>query len=74
MEKLGLALPFFDGIRSERLLARLLQAKRDYLGMHTCERVDKPRGEFFHTHQPGVAVAQRFSSSTTMTPIGVPIT
>jgi 6-phosphogluconate dehydrogenase len=44
------ALAFFDGIRSERLPANLLQAQRDYFGAHTYERADKPRGEFFHTH------------------------
>jgi 6-phosphogluconate dehydrogenase len=43
------ALSFFDGYRSERLPANLLQAQRDYFGAHTYERVDRPRGEFFHT-------------------------
>ncbi len=43
------ALAYFDGYRSERLPANLLQAQRDYFGAHTYERVDKPRGEFFHT-------------------------
>jgi len=43
------ALCYFDGFRSERLPANLLQAQRDYFGAHTYERVDKPRGEFFHT-------------------------
>ena len=43
------ALAFYDGYRSERLPANLLQAQRDYFGAHTYERVDKPRGEFFHT-------------------------
>lgn len=43
------ALSFFDGYRSERTSANLLQAQRDYFGAHTYERVDKPRGEFFHT-------------------------
>jgi 6-phosphogluconate dehydrogenase len=47
------ALAFFDGIRSERLPANLLQAQRDYFGAHTYERVDKPRGEFFHTNWTG---------------------
>ncbi|MFK5891841.1 MAG: decarboxylating NADP(+)-dependent phosphogluconate dehydrogenase [Pseudomonadota bacterium] len=42
------ALSFFDGYRSKRLPANLLQAQRDYFGAHTFERVDKPRGEFFH--------------------------
>jgi 6-phosphogluconate dehydrogenase len=47
------ALAFFDGYRSERLPANLLQAQRDYFGAHTYERVDKPRGEFFHTDWTG---------------------
>jgi 6-phosphogluconate dehydrogenase len=50
---LGTALAFFDGFRSERLPANLLQAQRDYFGAHTYERVDKPRGEFFHTNWTG---------------------
>ncbi|NQS91662.1 MAG: decarboxylating NADP(+)-dependent phosphogluconate dehydrogenase, partial [Chloroflexi bacterium] len=44
------ALAFYDGYRSARLPANLLQAQRDYFGAHTYERVDKPRGEFFHTN------------------------
>ena len=47
------ALSFFDGFRTERLPANLLQAQRDYFGAHTYERVDKPRGEFFHTNWTG---------------------
>jgi 6-phosphogluconate dehydrogenase len=47
------ALASFDGYRSERLPANLLQAQRDYFGAHTYERVDKPRGEFFHTNWTG---------------------
>jgi 6-phosphogluconate dehydrogenase len=43
------ALAFYDGYRSARLPANLLQAQRDYFGAHTYERVDRPRGEFFHT-------------------------
>jgi 6-phosphogluconate dehydrogenase len=43
------ALAFFDGYRSERLPAYLLQAQRDYFGAHTYERIDQPRGKFFHT-------------------------
>ncbi len=43
------ALAFFDGYRRGRLPQNLLQAQRDYFGAHTYERVDKPRGEFFHT-------------------------
>lgn len=43
------ALAFFDGFRSQRLPANLLQAQRDYFGAHTYERIDAPRGQFFHT-------------------------
>jgi 6-phosphogluconate dehydrogenase len=43
------ALSFYDGYRRARLPANLLQAQRDYFGAHTYERVDRPRGEFFHT-------------------------
>jgi 6-phosphogluconate dehydrogenase len=43
------ALAFYDGYRSARLPANLLQAQRDYFGAHTYERVDRPRGERFHT-------------------------
>jgi 6-phosphogluconate dehydrogenase len=43
------ALAFYDGYRSATLPANLLQAQRDYFGAHTYERVDRPRGEFFHT-------------------------
>jgi len=46
---LSAALAFFDGYRSARLPANLLQAQRDYFGAHTYERTDRPRGEFFHT-------------------------
>lgn len=47
------ALTYFDGYRSERLPANLLQAQRDYFGAHTYERVDRPRGEFYHTNWTG---------------------
>jgi len=47
------ALGYFDGYRCERLPANLLQAQRDYFGAHTYERLDKPRGEFFHTNWTG---------------------
>jgi 6-phosphogluconate dehydrogenase len=47
------ALSFFDGFRSERLPANLLQAQRDYFGAHTYERIDQPRGKFFHTNWTG---------------------
>jgi len=47
------ALAFYDGYRRDRLPANLLQAQRDYFGAHTYERLDKPRGEFFHTNWTG---------------------
>ena len=47
------ALSFYDSYRAENLPANLLQAQRDYFGAHTYERVDKPRGEFFHTNWTG---------------------
>ncbi|MGQ1787356.1 decarboxylating NADP(+)-dependent phosphogluconate dehydrogenase [Saccharicrinis sp. GN24d3] len=47
------ALSYFDGYRTETLPANLLQAQRDYFGAHTYERVDKPRGEYFHTNWTG---------------------
>ena len=56
------ALAFFDGYRTARLPANLLQAQRDYFGAHTYERTDKPRGEFFHTNWTGRG--GRVSSST----------
>ena len=56
------ALAFFDGYRSARLPANLLQAQRDYFGAHTYERVDQPRGQFSHTNWTGHG--GRVSSST----------
>jgi 6-phosphogluconate dehydrogenase len=50
---LSTALNYYDGYRCERLPANLLQAQRDYFGAHTYERIDKPRGEFFHTNWTG---------------------
>ncbi len=47
------ALSFYDGYRRGRLPANLLQAQRDYFGAHTYERVDKPRGKYFHTNWTG---------------------
>ena len=47
------ALCYFDGYRNEWLPANLLQAQRDYFGAHTYERIDRPRGEFFHTNWTG---------------------
>lgn len=59
--KLGIPAPaftaslgYYDSYRSDRLPANLLQAQRDFFGAHTYERVDKPRGEFFHTDWPDV--------------------
>ncbi len=46
------ALSYYDGYRSESLPANLLQAQRDYFGAHTYERVDQPRGKFFHLDWP----------------------
>lgn len=56
------ALAFYDGYRTERLPANLLQAQRDFFGAHTYERVDKPRGEYFHTNWTGQG--GRVSSTT----------
>jgi len=50
---LSSALAWYDGYRCARLPANLLQAQRDYFGAHTYERVDRPRGEFFHTNWTG---------------------
>ncbi|MBX2976863.1 MAG: decarboxylating NADP(+)-dependent phosphogluconate dehydrogenase [Ignavibacteriaceae bacterium] len=47
------ALNYYDGFRNGRLPANLLQAQRDYFGAHQYERVDKPRGEYFHTNWTG---------------------
>jgi 6-phosphogluconate dehydrogenase len=47
------ALAYYDGYRTDRLPANMLQAQRDYFGAHTYERIDKPRGEFFHTNWTG---------------------
>jgi 6-phosphogluconate dehydrogenase len=62
MPAFSTALAFYDGYRSGRLPANLLQAQRDFFGAHTYERVDKPRGEFFHTNWTGRG--GRVSSST----------
>jgi len=50
---IGSALAYYDGYRTERLPANLLQAQRDYFGAHTYERIDRPRGAFFHTNWTG---------------------
>lgn len=47
------ALAFYDGYRSAQLPANLLQAQRDFFGAHTYERIDQPRGKFFHTNWTG---------------------
>jgi 6-phosphogluconate dehydrogenase len=47
------ALSFFDGYRSSHLPANLTQAQRDYFGAHTYERLDQPRGQYFHTNWTG---------------------
>ena len=47
------ALAFYDGYRTEKLPANLLQAQRDFFGAHTYERIDQPRGKFFHTNWTG---------------------
>jgi 6-phosphogluconate dehydrogenase len=47
------ALAFYDGYRTERLPANLLQAQRDFFGAHTYERIDQPRGKFYHTNWTG---------------------
>ncbi len=47
------ALAFYDGYRTQRLPANLLQAQRDFFGAHTYERIDQPRGQFFHTNWTG---------------------
>lgn len=56
------SIAFFDGLTTARLPANLLQAQRDYFGAHTYERVDKPRGQFFHTNWTGTG--GNVSSST----------
>ena len=53
MPAISAALAYFDGYRTARLPANLLQAQRDYFGAHTYERVDKKRGEYFHTNWTG---------------------
>ncbi|RPI62777.1 MAG: decarboxylating NADP(+)-dependent phosphogluconate dehydrogenase [Planctomycetaceae bacterium] len=58
------ALAYYDGYRSGRLPANLLQAQRDYFGAHTYERTDKPRGEFFHTNWTGTGGSTTASTYT----------
>ncbi|HHU13944.1 MAG: decarboxylating NADP(+)-dependent phosphogluconate dehydrogenase [Kiritimatiellae bacterium] len=62
---MGTALNYFDSYRSARLPANLLQAQRDYFGAHTFERVDKPRGEFYHhiwTESGGSTAASTYTA------------
>ena len=56
------ALAYYDGYRTARLPANLLQAQRDYFGAHTYERVDRPRGEFYHTNWTGAGGATSAST------------
>ena len=53
MPAISAALGYYDGYRCAYLPANLLQAQRDYFGAHTYERIDKPRGQFFHTNWTG---------------------
>jgi 6-phosphogluconate dehydrogenase len=48
------SLSYYDGLRSERLPAALVQGQRDFFGAHTYERIDKPEGQMFHTDWPEV--------------------
>ena len=52
MPAFSASLAYYDSLRCERLPANLLQAQRDFFGAHTYERVDKPRGKFFHIDWP----------------------
>ena len=61
---LSAALSYYDGYRCPRLPANLLQAQRDYFGAHTYERIDRPRGEFFHTNWTGRGGATSSSAYT----------
>jgi len=61
---MGTALNYYDSYRCERLPANLLQAQRDYFGAHTYERVDKPRGQFFHTKWTGTGGTTAASTYT----------
>jgi len=64
MPAMSTALSYYDGFRNGRLPANLLQAQRDYFGAHQYERVDRPRGEFFHTNWTGRGGATASSSYT----------
>jgi 6-phosphogluconate dehydrogenase len=59
------ALAYYDGYRSEWLPANMIQAQRDYFGAHSYERIDRPRGEFFHTDwtgEGGAAVSSTYNA------------
>ena len=62
LSAISTALNYYDAYRCERLPANLLQAQRDYFGAHTYERIDKPRGQFFHTNWTGHGGATASSS------------
>lgn len=64
---LATSLTYFDGFRCKKLPANLLQAQRDYFGAHTYERVDSPRGKFFHTNWTGRGGDTASSTYTTYT-------
>ncbi len=74
------ALMFFDGYRTERLPANLLQAQRDYFGAHMYERTDRPRGEYFHTNWTGTggdvppAPTRSDNDGELLTEMGAPLT
>ena len=63
------ALSYFDGYTTDRLPANLLQAQRDYFGAHTYERLDAPRGEFFHTNWTGHGGDTAASASHRLIPL-----
>jgi 6-phosphogluconate dehydrogenase len=58
---LGAALAYFDGYRTARGPANLIQAQRDYFGAHSFERTDAPRGTFFHIDWPHPDRLQRLA-------------
>ena len=53
MPAMAAALAYYDGYRCAGLPANLIQAQRDYFGAHSYERIDRPRGDFFHTNWTG---------------------
>jgi 6-phosphogluconate dehydrogenase len=61
---MGSALSYYDSYRGERLPANLLQAQRDYFGAHTYERVDQPRGQYFHFNWTGTGGTTSASTYT----------